>query len=120
MLLFFLYLDDSNSKNGATKLVPKSHRKIYYPEFYGNVFKKFKNEITVNAKKGDILVLNANTWHRGGSNINGAKRGLLNIEYRNRKIDQKYKTKPLKIIPTYRAYSKGSTGLVPNSFRHTT
>lgn len=88
MLLFFLYLDDSNSKNGATKLVPKSHRKIYYPEFYGNVFKKFKNEITVNAKKGDILVLNANTWHRGGSNINGAKRGLLNIEYRNRKIDQ--------------------------------
>ena len=88
MLLFFLYLDDSSSKNGATKLVPRSHLKISYPDFYGNVFKKFKNEITINAKKGDVLVLNANTWHRGGSNISGAKRGLLNVEYRNRKIDQ--------------------------------
>ena len=109
MLLFFLYLDDSNSKNGATKIVPKSHRKIYYPEYYGNVFKKFKNEITINAKEGDILVLNANTWHRGGSNISGAKRGLLNIEYRNIKIDQllnlkKYLSK--KIISKLSNYEK--------------
>ena len=88
MLLFFIYLEDSNYKNGATQLVPKSHLKTSYPEVYGNVLKKFKNEIIINAKKGDILILNANTWHRGGSNKNGKKRGLLNIEYRNRKIDQ--------------------------------
>ena len=34
------------------------------------------------------MILNANTWHKGGSNINGRKRGLINIEYRNRSVDQ--------------------------------
>ena len=110
MLLFFLYLDDSNYKNGATQLVPKSHLKISYPEVYGNVLKKFKSEITINAKKGDVLILNANIWHRGGSNKNGKKRGLLNIEYRNRKIDQllnlkKYLNKKTKdLLTNYEKY----------------
>jgi len=88
MLLFFLFLNDSNAKNGATQLVPKSHLKLNYPEKYGNVYKKFKNERIITANRGDILILNANTWHRGGSNTNGKKRGIINIEYRIRSIDQ--------------------------------
>lgn len=88
MILFFLYLDDSNLQNGATQLVPKSHLKTNYPHVYGNVYKKFKNEKILSVKRGDILVLNANTWHRGGSNTNGKKRGLINIEYRLRSLDQ--------------------------------
>jgi hypothetical protein len=88
MILIFVYLDNSNSKNGATQLVPKSHLKTNYPEKYGNVYKKFKNEKVVRVKKGDILILNSNIWHRGGSNISGKKRGLINIEYRARSLDQ--------------------------------
>jgi hypothetical protein len=101
MILIFLFLDSSNSKNGATQLVPKSHLLLNYPEKYGNVYKRFKNEKVISVNRGDILILNAHTWHRGGSNINGKKRGLINIEYRVRHLDQmlnlkKYLSKTIK------------------------
>ena len=88
VLVAFLYLEDSNKFNGATKLVPRSHKILSYPDKYLNPNIPYKKEITVNAKAGSILLLNALVWHRGGNNISGKKRGIIVTEYRNRKLKQ--------------------------------
>ena len=45
-------------------------------------------EITIDAPRGSILIMNALTWHKGGNNISGEKRGIIVVEYRNRKLKQ--------------------------------
>ena len=88
VLVAFLYLEDSNKSNGATRLVPRSHKKLSSPDKYLNPNLPCKNEITVNAKAGSILLINALVWHRGGNNISGKKRGIIVTEYRNRNLKQ--------------------------------
>lgn len=84
----FLYLDDSTKSNGATKLIPGSHKKISYPEKYIDPRSNPKEEIVIEAIAGSILILNSNTWHRGGENLSGARRRILNIDYRRRELKQ--------------------------------
>ena len=88
VLVAFLYLEDSNNLNGATRLVPRSHKKLSYPDKYLNPNLPSKNEIIINAKAGSILLINALVWHRGGNNISGKKRGIIVTEYRNRNLKQ--------------------------------
>ena len=84
----FMYLEDSTKRNGATILVPKSHKILGYPAKHTNPFKPYKKEIQLEAEAGSILILNANTWHRGGNNISGQKRGALVVDYRSRDLKQ--------------------------------
>ena len=84
----FLYLEDSHKKNGATIVIPKSHKNLGYPCEKINPFEKQPDEITIDAPRGSILIMNALTWHKGGNNISGEKRGIIVVEYRNRKLKQ--------------------------------
>lgn len=84
----FLYLEDSNKSNGATKLVPESHKKIGYPIQHINPYAKHSQEITIEAEAGSLLILNALTWHKGGNNANGKDRGIIVVDYRNRRLKQ--------------------------------
>ena len=84
----FIYLEDSTKKNGATKLVPKSHKILGYPAEHMNPFKPYEKEIQLEAEAGSILIVNANTWHRGSNNTSGKKRGALVIDYRSRDLKQ--------------------------------
>ena len=84
----FLYLNDSNKNNGATKIVPKSHLKLSYPDKYINPKLPYEKEITIEAKAGSILILNSLIWHRGGANLTGDKRGIIVTEYRQRELKQ--------------------------------
>ena len=54
-------LDDFTNTNGATRVVPKSH-KIKKFAVDGE---KHKDEILITGKKGSVLVFNANLWHGG-------------------------------------------------------
>ena len=83
-----MYLEDSTKQNGATKLVPKSHKILGYPAEHTNPFKPHEKEIQLEAEAGSILILNANIWHRGGDNITGQKRGVLAVDYRSRDLKQ--------------------------------
>ena len=87
-VVFFLYLEDSTVMNGATKLVPKSHKILGYPSEHMNPFRPHKKEIIIEAKAGSILAVNAHTWHKGGNNKLGEKRGIIVIDYRKRKLKQ--------------------------------
>ena len=84
----FLYLNDSNKLNGATKIVPKSHQKLSYPDKYIDPKLPYDKEITIAAKAGSILLLNSLVWHRGGNNLTGEKRGIIVVEYRKRNLKQ--------------------------------
>ena len=84
----FYFLEESTKENGATIIIPKTHKKLGYPCEHINPFKKNSYEKIIEAKAGSILILNANTWHKGGENKVGKKRGMIAIEYRQRKLKQ--------------------------------
>jgi ectoine hydroxylase-related dioxygenase (phytanoyl-CoA dioxygenase family) len=70
-------LDDFTPENGATRIVPGSHKFDYFAE-NGKVYDE---EILITGKKGGALIFNANTWHGGGANINGESRWALVLGY---------------------------------------
>lgn len=88
-----LYLDDSNNSNGATRVVPGSHKILSYPSKYVNPKLEHENEITIEAKAGSLLILNSNTWHRGTMNLSGKRRRILFVDYRRRDLKQLLNTK---------------------------
>lgn len=70
-------LDDFNSENGSTYIVPKSHIK----KKYANNNKFIKNKIIVKAKRGSVLIFNANLWHGGTQKNNNNSRWAVLLGY---------------------------------------
>ena len=83
-----IYLDDSYKKNGATRIIPRSHHKIGWPDHYINIKKKYKKEIRPELKAGSILILNLNLWHAGANNISGKPRKMIMLNIKNRNLPQ--------------------------------
>ena len=57
-------LDDFSLENGATRLVPGSHKRGYGPspgETYNDI-------VQVTGKKGDIIIIHGHIWHSSGEN----------------------------------------------------
>jgi len=84
----FLYLNDSKEDNGATQVIPRTHKLFSYPDKYVNPKLPHKKEIVIEAKAGSLLIMNALLWHKGGNNLTGKKRGIIVTEYRQRNIKQ--------------------------------
>ena len=84
----FLYLNDSKAENGATKIIPHTHKLFSYPDKYVNPKLPHEKEIVIEAKSGSLLIMNALLWHKGGNNLTGEKRGIIITEYRQRNIKQ--------------------------------
>ena len=57
-------LEDFTIENGATRIVPGSHKFDSYAEDN----KIYDNEIIIQGKKGSALVYDASLWHGGGEN----------------------------------------------------
>lgn len=70
-------LDDFTETNGATRVVPGSHKFNSFTED-GKVYDE---EILVTGKKGSALIFNANLWHGGGGNYDGSSRWALALGY---------------------------------------
>lgn len=69
-------IDDFNVNTGGTLVLPFSHKINHLPskEFIEN------NELTVNAKAGDVIIFDSMLYHRAGFNISGKiRRGINNI-----------------------------------------
>lgn len=84
-LWFFLCLDDATPENGATWVVPGSHRTTTPEEpSHGNTWaeddlENFTSRIQVCGKAGDLLVLNPALLHSSGRNHTEKPRRLVNI-----------------------------------------
>jgi len=70
-------LDDFTPENGATRVVPGSHKFMSFAEDG----KCYDEEILISAKKGSAIIFNANLWHGGGPNFNGNRRWALALGY---------------------------------------
>ena len=77
IMIVLWMLDDFNESTGATRVIPGSHKFKTYAE--NNV--TYDDEVTVNAKKGSVLIYNASLWHGGGINKTANSRWGLVLGY---------------------------------------
>ena len=72
-----LILDDFTKENGGTYLLPKSHLRPEKPsdEYF------HENAIQIEAKKGDIVLFDSLTWHKGGVNTTLHQRRALTLVF---------------------------------------
>ena len=115
--------DDFNKKNGSTYVVPRSHLIKRYAEENS----KIKNKKLIKAKKGSVLIYNANLWHGGSEKKNDNTRWALILGYARWFIKPSFdymKNTPLKIYNKLNKKQKAILGfdLIPpkNEFSRTT
>lgn len=66
-------LDKSTKENGATFVLPHSHKFELFPS--KEYIKKYEKQITINA--GDILIFDSLLYHRSGANFSSKKRKII-------------------------------------------
>jgi hypothetical protein len=80
------FLDDYGPENGATRIVPGSHRTAHFVDPACGVradfdFNDASQAQQLAGKAGDILVFDADLVHAGSCNVSGARRRSLLIGY---------------------------------------
>ncbi len=73
------YFDDYGPGNGATRLVPGSHRPA--PDEPPFDFRDESRSMQLSGSAGDILVIDANLVHAASRNLSGARRRTILIGY---------------------------------------
>ncbi len=91
-------LDDFTSDNGATRVIPGSHRWGQRPqEVLDDPLAPHPEEILVLGKAGSIAVMNAHAWHGGTANRTSATRLAMHAFYcRRDKPQQQYQKQLLR------------------------
>lgn len=87
-IVCMIYLDKTSKKNGSTRIIPGSHKKLGWPSKYIDIDKVHKKEIRPTIKAGGIMVLNLNLWHAGSKNLTGSKRRTIMINIKSRDFPQ--------------------------------
>jgi ectoine hydroxylase-related dioxygenase (phytanoyl-CoA dioxygenase family) len=70
-------ISDFTEANGATRIVPGSHKDPNAPE-YGN---QTIESIPAEMKRGSVLVWNGSLWHGGGTNVTDERRVGIAMNY---------------------------------------
>ncbi|GAW50136.1 putative phytanoyl-CoA dioxygenase [Nocardioides sp. PD653] len=82
-------LDDFTADNGATRLVPGSHRRWgAVSEQVEDLQAAHPDEIRVIAPAGTLVVFNSHIWHGGTRNDAGTRRRVLHVSYVARELPQ--------------------------------
>jgi len=84
----YIFLDESTIENGATRIIPKTHKKLGWPDDYINTSEEQKNEYRAVVEMGSVIILNLNTWHGGAQNFNGKPRKTIFIQIKKRAEQQ--------------------------------
>lgn len=87
-IVCMIYLDNSKKRNGATRIIPKTHKIIGWPDNHINIDKKHKKEIRPEIKAGGVIIANLNLWHAGANNKSGEPRKMIMVNIKNRKFPQ--------------------------------
>jgi len=76
-----IHLDETNSENGALKVIENSHSKgIFRPE---KINWENEKEITCNVNKGGVMLMKPLVLHSSGRTTNNKKRRVIHIELSN-------------------------------------
>jgi hypothetical protein len=91
-------LDDFTSENGATRIVPGSHRWRQAPqEVLADPMAAHPLEVLLTAPAGTVIVMNTHAWHGGTANRTARPRRALHAFYTRRdKPQQQYQKKLLR------------------------
>jgi ectoine hydroxylase-related dioxygenase (phytanoyl-CoA dioxygenase family) len=76
------FLDPFGPENGATRVLPGSHRVSGGPDIYAVHREHHPDQIIVEGEAGDVLVFDGYLAHSGMRNVSGAHRRTLQINYR--------------------------------------
>jgi ectoine hydroxylase-related dioxygenase (phytanoyl-CoA dioxygenase family) len=87
-------LDNFTEQNGATRIVPKTHKLEILPdEAMENPFDKHPDEIQIIAPAGSVFIFNSHVWHGGTTNQTDQHRRSIHSYFCTRdqpqQIDQK-------------------------------
>ncbi len=75
-------LDPFTAENGATRLVPGTHRSGVVPaEVLPDVTAPHPQEIILSGQPGDVAIFNGHCWHAGGVNQTGGPRRAILAHY---------------------------------------
>lgn len=89
-------LDDFTRENGATRMVPGSHRWGTRPqEVLQDPLAPHPQEVLLTGKAGSIAVMNAHMWHGGTANRTAAPRLAMHAFYCRRDKPQQQCQKQL-------------------------
>jgi ectoine hydroxylase-related dioxygenase (phytanoyl-CoA dioxygenase family) len=74
-------LDDFTPDNGATRLVPRSHKRGAVPKPYADPERHHPEEKVVVARAGSVLVFNGHLWHSGTRNRTKSPRRVVQCAF---------------------------------------
>jgi ectoine hydroxylase-related dioxygenase (phytanoyl-CoA dioxygenase family) len=75
-------LDPFTRQNGATRLVPGSHRSGRVPkEVLSDLYAEHPDEMVIEGWPGDVLFFNGHCWHTGGANHTASPRRAILVHY---------------------------------------
>jgi hypothetical protein len=98
-------LDDFTEDNGATRVVPGTHR-LDSAALDGIAREaEHPRQVTVQAKAGDVLVINAHLWHGGTLNRGGARRRVMHAYFTAREHSQQTDQRAYLRVATQRRLS---------------
>ena len=87
-VVVYIYLDESKIENGATRVIPGTHKKLGWPDYHINTNVRHKDEVRTSLPAGSAVVLNLNTWHAGAKNISGEARKTIFVQIKRREEGQ--------------------------------
>jgi ectoine hydroxylase-related dioxygenase (phytanoyl-CoA dioxygenase family) len=95
-------LDDYTSDNGATRVVPKTHKLFGKPSDYVEDLRApHPEEVILLAKAGSVVAYNAHLWHGGTANRTDQTRRVLHPSFIAREFPQQYSQRELLRKSTY-------------------
>ncbi|MEM7126217.1 MAG: phytanoyl-CoA dioxygenase family protein [Chloroflexota bacterium] len=87
-------LSDFNEENGATRLVPGSHRFRKHPkDALDDPAASHPNQILVTAPAGTVVIFNSHTWHGGTLNRSDTPRRAMHSYFCRREMKQQLNQK---------------------------
>ncbi len=99
-------LDDFTSENGATRIVPGSHRSGKLPiDAMDDPMDTHPDEIQLNAPAGTVVIFNSHTWHGGTLNESDAPRRAMHAYFCRRNQPQQTDQRKYILPETYERLS---------------
>ena len=100
-------LDDFTKENGATRLVPATHRSGILPqEELKDPYATHPDEILVEAPAGTVVIFNSHTWHGGTDNHTDAPRRSIHSYFCRRSQPQQVDQQRYILPETYARLSE--------------
>jgi len=97
----FWLLDDMDEANGATRVIPGSHRLARLPDKgFARRDAQHPEARPIRACAGDVIVFSAHLWHAGSENLSGARRRIAMAHFARREVAESH-ARAIGSLPAY-------------------